>query len=73
MTGLTARTIQEMVDQEAKAWDAKNPDLFLSIIHPDMANVNHGLAVVLTIKTKSQKRRLRRRARPDGWTEKKEE
>ncbi len=25
-----------MVDLETKAWDTKNPDLFLSIIHADM-------------------------------------
>jgi hypothetical protein len=32
-----ARKIQEMVDLETKGWDTKNPDLFLSMIHPDMA------------------------------------
>lgn len=30
------RQIQALVDLETKAWDTKNPDLFLSIIHPDM-------------------------------------
>ena len=29
--------IQELVDLETKGWNTKNPDLFLSIIHPDMA------------------------------------
>lgn len=29
--------IQALVDLETKGWDIKNPDLFLSIIHPDMA------------------------------------
>jgi ketosteroid isomerase-like protein len=29
--------IQEMVDRETRGWDTKNPDLFLSMIHPDMA------------------------------------
>ena len=28
--------IQELVDLETYGWDTKNPDLFLSIIHPDM-------------------------------------
>ena len=28
--------IQELVDFETNAWNTKNPDLFLSIIHPDM-------------------------------------
>ena len=26
-----------MIDLETKGWDTKNPDLFLSIIHPDLA------------------------------------
>jgi ketosteroid isomerase-like protein len=30
------RQIQALVDLETKGWDTKNPDLFLSIIHPDM-------------------------------------
>jgi len=29
--------ISELIDLETKGWDTKNPDLFLSIIHPDMA------------------------------------
>ena len=29
--------INALVDLETKGWDTKNPDLFLSIIHPDMA------------------------------------
>ena len=29
--------INELIDLETKGWDEKNPDLFLSIIHPDMA------------------------------------
>ena len=29
--------INELIDLETKGWDTKNPDLFLSIIHPDMA------------------------------------
>jgi len=28
--------IQALVDLETKGWNTKNPDLFLSIIHPDM-------------------------------------
>ena len=28
--------IQGLVDIETEGWDTKNPDLFLSIIHPDM-------------------------------------
>jgi hypothetical protein len=28
--------IQALVDYETKGWNSKNPDLFLSIIHPDM-------------------------------------
>jgi ketosteroid isomerase-like protein len=28
--------IQTMVDLETEGWNTKNPDLFLSIIHPDM-------------------------------------
>lgn len=30
------KKIQEFVDYETKGWNAKNPDLFFSIIHPDM-------------------------------------
>jgi len=29
--------IQALVDLETKGWNTKNPDLFLGIIHPDMA------------------------------------
>ena len=29
--------IQALVDLETRGWDTKNPDLFLSMIHPDMA------------------------------------
>lgn len=29
--------IQDLIDLETKGWDTKNPDLFLSMIHPDMA------------------------------------
>jgi ketosteroid isomerase-like protein len=28
--------IQALVDLETRGWDTQNPDLFLSIIHPDM-------------------------------------
>lgn len=28
--------IQSLVDLETEAWNTKNPDIFLSIIHPDM-------------------------------------
>ena len=31
------KKIQEMVDLETQGWDTKNPDPFLSMIHPDMA------------------------------------
>jgi len=37
MKTVIAKKIQEMVDLETKGWNTKNPDLFLSIIHPDMA------------------------------------
>jgi hypothetical protein len=30
------QVIQALVDLETRGWDTKNPDLFLSIIHPDM-------------------------------------
>ncbi len=29
--------IQSLVDLETEGWNTKNPDLFLSMIHPDMA------------------------------------
>jgi ketosteroid isomerase-like protein len=31
------KLIQDLVDLETLGWNTKNPDLFLSIIHPDMA------------------------------------
>jgi ketosteroid isomerase-like protein len=31
------KIIQEMVDIETRGWDAKDPEPFLSMIHPDMA------------------------------------
>ena len=37
MRSAVANTIQEMVDLETKGWDTRNPELFLSMIHPDMA------------------------------------
>ena len=37
MTDTVKNQIQELVDRESKGWNTKNPDLFLSIIHPDMA------------------------------------
>ena len=36
MTDAVKRQIQALVDLETKGWDSKNPDLFLSMIHPDM-------------------------------------
>jgi ketosteroid isomerase-like protein len=36
MSTAVARQIQELVDLETTAWNTKNPDLFLSMIHPDM-------------------------------------
>lgn len=36
MNTAIAKRIQEMVDLETKGWNTKNPDLFLSMIHPDM-------------------------------------
>ena len=36
MNDALTEEIQGLVDLETKAWDTKNPDLFLSIIHPDM-------------------------------------
>jgi len=29
--------MQEMIDIETRGWDTKNPDLFLDMIHPDIA------------------------------------
>jgi ketosteroid isomerase-like protein len=37
MRAAIATTIQAMVDLETKGWDTKNPELFLSMIHEDMA------------------------------------
>ena len=37
LSSAIAKRIQEMVDLETEGWDTKNPDLFLSMIHPDMA------------------------------------
>ena len=37
MTNTVKQQIQALVDLETKGWDTKNPDLFLSLIHPDMA------------------------------------
>ena len=37
MTNTVKQQIQVLVDLETKGWDTKNPDLFLSMIHPDMA------------------------------------
>jgi hypothetical protein len=31
------KTIQSLVDLETQGWNEKNPEPFLSIIHPDMA------------------------------------
>ena len=36
MNSDTVKLIQEMVDLETTGWNTKNPDLFLSMIHPDM-------------------------------------
>jgi hypothetical protein len=36
MSNAVKKQIQALVDLETKGWDTKNPDLFLSIIHPDM-------------------------------------
>lgn len=36
MSFAVAQKIREMVDLESKGWDIKNPDLFLSMIHPDV-------------------------------------
>jgi ketosteroid isomerase-like protein len=37
MKDLVKQQIQALVDLETRGWDTKNPDLFLSMIHPDMA------------------------------------
>ena len=37
MSDATRRTIQAMVDLETRGWDAKDPEPFLSMIHPDLA------------------------------------
>ena len=37
MSSAVAQQIQALADLETKGWNRKNPDLFLSIIHPDMA------------------------------------
>lgn len=36
MSEVVKKHIQDMVDLETKGWNTKNPDLFLSMIHPDM-------------------------------------
>jgi ketosteroid isomerase-like protein len=36
MSTSVARQVQELVDLETTGWNTKNPDLFLSMIHPDM-------------------------------------
>lgn len=36
MSTAVENNIQEMVDLETRGWDTQNPDLFLSMIHPDM-------------------------------------
>jgi ketosteroid isomerase-like protein len=37
MKDLVKQRIQALVDLETEGWDTKTPDLFLSLIHPDMA------------------------------------
>ena len=37
MTEDIRRLIQQMVDDETKGWDNKDPEPFLAMIHPDMA------------------------------------
>ncbi len=37
MSTAMVKKIQEMVDLETKGWDTKDPDPFLSMIHPDLA------------------------------------
>ena len=36
MANTVKQLIQALVDLESKGWNTKNPDLFLSMIHPDM-------------------------------------
>ena len=36
MTDAVKQQIQALVDLETEGWNTKNPDLFLSMIHPDM-------------------------------------
>lgn len=36
MSGSVKTQIQALVDRETEAWDTRNPELFLDIIHPDM-------------------------------------
>ena len=36
MMDTVKQEIQALVDLETKGWNTKNPDLFLSMIHPDM-------------------------------------
>ncbi len=37
MSPAVVKKIQEMVDLETNGWDTKDPEPFLSMIHPDMA------------------------------------
>lgn len=37
MADSVEQQIQALVDLETRGWNTKNPDLFLSMIHPDMA------------------------------------
>lgn len=37
MSSAVVKHIQDMVDLETRGWDAKDPEPFLSIIHPDLA------------------------------------
>jgi ketosteroid isomerase-like protein len=36
MPNTVKQQIQALIDLETKGWDTKNPELFLSMIHPDM-------------------------------------
>jgi hypothetical protein len=36
MTDAVKQQIQALVDLETKGWNTKNPDIFMSMIHPDM-------------------------------------
>lgn len=36
MVSAVEKQIQALIDLETEGWNTKNPDLFLSIIHPDM-------------------------------------